>query len=59
MIAPPYPTDPAPAAPPAPGSAGFETGQLLGIPVVRAALELPDGSGHDPEKLAAVLAELP
>jgi uncharacterized cofD-like protein len=33
--------------------------EMLGVAVVRADLELADGSGHDPEKLAGVLAKLP
>lgn len=35
------------------GPAG--AGSLLGIPVVSAALARPDGTGHDPDRLAAVL----
>lgn len=42
-----------------PGPAGETRAALMGVPVVRDALAQPDGSGHDPEKLASVLAELP
>jgi hypothetical protein len=40
-----------------PGARGPD--EMLGVAVVRADLELADGSGHDPEKLAGVLAKLP
>lgn len=50
------PASPASRAVPAASAAGEE---LLGVPVVRAQLELADGSGHDPAKLAAILAQLP
>jgi uncharacterized cofD-like protein len=33
--------------------------EVRGVPVVLASLALPDGSGHDPQQLASVLATLP
>jgi uncharacterized cofD-like protein len=48
-------------APPAPAGPGSSAGaaELLGVRVVREALQLPDGSGHDPARLASVLSKLP
>ena len=40
------------------GPAGTGPGVLAGVPVVRADLARPDGTGHDPEGLAAVLSGL-
>jgi uncharacterized cofD-like protein len=37
---------------------GAEPDEVLGVPVVRARLAREDGSGHDPEDLAAVLQQL-
>lgn len=38
---------------------GVEEDRIHGVPVVRAQLACPDGSGHDPRALAAILSRLP